>query len=370
MQRTWTWKRDREVRACSRAGVRGPRVSRLAVRGAGALALGASLLAAPAQALPVAPGHAITQIATPGVATGGVVAHGGALLVGVGSFGATQQAVARIDASGATILADGFNALSGFVYDAVNDRLVVGDNAGELPGAETGDTIYGIASPFTRTGPVLRARDLALLPAGTVPGAADVILDPSDPTGRRFLVTDAFFPFPGPPNGKLWRLDETLASASVLQSGLGYAAGVAALGSTLFVGDVDAFTFAGRIATTALPSAASPLAPFVSGLVGQGDLVVASDGSLLAVASGFGVGSFVLRIDPESGALTTVASGFDYASALAEENGTIYVIDGGFPGFSSVFVLTPVPEPASALALALGCIVLAARARRRAERAR
>jgi hypothetical protein len=104
----------------------------------------------------------------------------------------------------------------------------------------------------------------------------------------------------------------------------------------------------------------------VDALAGQGDLVVASDGMLLATASGFGVGSFVLRIDPLTGAVTTLASGFGYASALAEENGTIYVVDGDFAGLAQVFVLTKVPEPGSALLALAGCVAITWR--RRAQR--
>lgn len=308
----------------------------------------------------IAPGYVVGTIATPGVATGGVVARGGVLLVGVGPFGATAQSVVRVETDGsATTLADGFNALSGFVYDEVNDRLVVGDNAGELAGAETGDTIYAIADPFGRTGSALRARDLELIPAGAIPGAGDVILDPADATGHSFFVSDAFFPFPGPPNGKLWAVDDVTRAATAVQNGLGYAAGLAALGDRLFLGEVDASNFSGRVSSVGLPSATGTRTLLAGDLAGQGDLVVASDGTLLATASGFGAGSFVLRIDPLTGAVTTLASGFGYASALAEENGTIYVVDGDFAGLSQVFVLTKVPEPGSALLALAGCVAIA-----------
>jgi len=333
----------------------------------GAIAAGLALAAAAgvaseARGAIVAPGYTVTQIATPDIAVGGVVVHDGVVLVGVGAFGGASQAIVRIDGAGATPIADGFNGLSGFAYDAANDRLIVGDNSLEAPGSETGDTIYGIADPFGRSSAV-RAKDVALLPAGSIPGVGDIVLDPNDPSGSSLFVTDAFFAFPGPQDGKLWGvtgLGSALASASVLKSGLGYAAGVAATATTLFLGEVDVGDFTGRVGTVALPGATGPITPLVSDLVGLGDLIVASDGSLLAVTSGLGTGSFVIRIDPVTGQVTTLASGFGYASALAEENGTIYVVDGDFLGVPFVTVLTQIPEPASAIALASGLALLAA----------
>lgn len=329
-----------------------------------------ALASADACAAIVAPAYQVSEIATPDVVTGGVLVKNGVVLVGVGAFGGAAQSIVRIDGSGATPIADGLNSLSGFAYDTANDRLLVGDNALEAPGSETGDTIYGITNPFGRT-TALRAKDAELLPAGTLPGVADITLDPNDPSGQTAFVSDAFFPFPGPQDGKLWGvtgLGTALASASVLQSGLGFAAGVAATSDTLFLGEVDVNDFTGRVGVIALPGATGALEPLAAGLAGQGDLVVASDGSLLATASGFGVGSFVIRIDPISGAVTTLASGFGYATALAEENGTIYVVDGDFLGVRHLTVLTPIPEPMSVLVLAAGLVALSV-VRRRSGRA-
>jgi hypothetical protein len=339
-----------------------------------ALVLGTAVAlgAAGAEATIVAPGFTVGKIATPAIATGGVEVVGGAVLVGVGPFGGAAQSVVRIDGGGATTIADGFNGLSGFAYDAVNDRLLVGDNSLEAPGAETGDTVYGIAHPLTAAGAPVRARDIALLPAGTINGVADIILDPNDPTGRSLFVSDSFFPFPGPPDGKVWSVDDVAHAAAVLQSGLGFSSGLAATVATLFVGDVDASTFTGNVFTVALPGGSGVRSPFLTGLAGLSDLRIASDGSLLAVVSAFGGESVVLRIDPVTGDTTVVASGFDFASALAEENGVIYVIEGGFTAGNRVWTLTPVPEPATATAVALGCLALAAhrRPRRTAETGR
>ncbi len=331
---------------------------------AGLLGAAAALAAAGAEATVVAPGFTLGEITTPGIATGGVEVVGGAVFVGVGPFGGATQSVVRIDGGGVATLADGFNGLSGFAYDAVNDRLLVGDNSLEAPGAETGDTVYGIAHPLTASGAPVRARDVELLPAGTINGVADIILDLNDATGRSLFVSDSFFPFPGPPDGKVWGVDDAAHVAAVLQSGLGFSSGLAATAATLFVGDVDASTFTGNVFTVPLPDGRGARSPFLTGLAGLSDLRVASDGSLLAVASAFGGESVVLRIDPVTGDTTVVASGFDFATALAEESGVIYLIEGGFTAGNRVWTLTPVPEPATATVVAIGCLALAAHLRR------
>ena len=189
------------------------------------IVLGGALLAAGvAGAAPIAPGYVIQTIATPGPATSDVLATGGALFVGVGFYGAGNQSVVRIDGGGTTTIATGFNSLSGFTYDAVNDRLIVGDNGLEA-GGTTGDTVYGIDNPFATPGVVPVADTLELAPSGSTPGVADVLLDPSDPT--RLFVTDSW-----DQDLKLVDLSVAINQTSVLQSGLGFAAGLETVGGT------------------------------------------------------------------------------------------------------------------------------------------
>jgi len=302
-----------------------------------------------------APGYTVTEIALPDYAAGDVVVAGGALFVGIGpGFTGAGQSIVRIDGGGTTVVADGFNALSGFAYDAVNDRMLVVDNGAEALGAETGDTLYAIASPNGSFGTPLRAKDIAVAPAGSIPGAADIVLDPNDPTGDRAFVSDASASFP--PAGRVLAVDLSTGALSVLQAGLGYAAGLAASADALYIGDVNGFTFAGEVSSTALPGGTGSRTPIAGGLGGQYDLELESGGTLLATAA-----SDLLRIDPTSGVATAIASGFGFATGLFEQDGTIWVLDGGFPGVAKVYRLDLVPEPGTLVLTGIGVVLLARR---------
>jgi hypothetical protein len=316
-----------------------------------------ALAAAPVAHAITAPGYTVTEIPLPNFAQGDVVVAGGALYVGVGpGFSGAAQSVVRIDGGGTTTIADGFNALSGFAYDSVNDRLLVVDNADEAPGAETGDTLYAIPNPGGAFGTPLRGADIEVAPAGAIPGAADIVLDPNDPTGNTAFVSDSSESFP--PAGRVLSVDLTSGAISVLQTGLGFAAGLAANAITLFIGNVNGFTFAGEVSSVALPGATGPRAPIAGGLAGQYDVELEAGGTLLSTSV-----SELLRIDPTSGIATAIASGFGFATGLFELDGTIWVLDGGFPGVAKVYRLDLVPEPGTIALLGAGCVLLGARRR-------
>lgn len=318
-----------------------------------ALAILAGMGAHPGQsarATIVSTNYTISEIATGDLPTSGLVVVGDAIFFGVGAFGGASQSVVRIDSLGATTIATGFNSLAGFDYDAVNDRLLVGDNALEAPGSNTGDNIYSIPDPLGPvSGPVPLAEDLAVLLDGDIPGVADLALDPNDP--NTLYVSDADFPA-----GRIVKVDLALASLVVLQSGLvKIAAGVAVDDDSLFFGLIEPFPgIGGEVSVVSLPGTGS-ISTLVDGLLGQFDLTFADDGTLLGSSSQFGGSSEVVRIDPLTGEiLEVVASGFDFATAIAESAGIVYAIEGGFAPQPRILVFTPVPEPSTLLCLAAG----------------
>ncbi len=312
-----------------------------------------------AEATPTSSQFTVSFIETSGPATGDVVSVGGSVFVGIGPFGVGTQSVIRIDGGVETVLADGFNSLAGFTYDAINQRLIVGDNGGNLSGAATGDTLYAIPDPFGSPVTPLAAATLELLPSGSVPGVSDLLLDPTESTGDRLLVTDASEAFP--PQGRLLELVLSTSMLSVHHDDLEFAAGLASDGVSLFVGEALASDFSGRVSSVPLATPGDAFAPLASLSGGEFDLELSGDGSLLATS-----GSSLVRIEVGDGSTSEVASGFGFGTGLFEDaNGVVYVIDG-FPQSGEanrIWVLTPIPEPATALLVVLGVAVLSLRRR-------
>ena len=322
-----------------------------------ALAAGVGVALAPSvgSATVIAPGYVVTEIALPDYAAGVVVVVGDALFVGIGAgFVGGSQSVLRIDAAGPTVVAQGFQALGGFAYDAVNDRLIVADNGLEAFGAITGDTVFAIPSPLGAFPTPAAAADLALLPAGALPGVADIVLDPSDPSRDTLLVTDSSA------TDRVLRIALGTGDVSALQPIAGFAAGLAADASTIWFGGVAfdaAWNAIGTVSRVPQPGV-DPATEVATGLPGQYDLELASDGSLLSTSGGA-----LVRIDPLTGETATVATGFGFATGLFEAGGSIWVLDGGFPGVASVFRLTPIPEPGTLVLLGSGLALVGGRVR-------
>ena len=292
------------------------------------------------------------------------MAVGGAVFVGVGPqnvAGAGQ--VVRIDGAGTpgqteTVVAEGFTALAGMDYDAVNGRLIVLDNGLEF-GGTTGDNVYALTDPFGSPLDPPDADDLKILMDGDLPGAFDVLVDPTDPD--HLFLTDASEAFP--PLGRLLEASISGGTFNVLESGLGFAAGLASDGTNLFVGDVDGTSFLGLVSQVLLSTPGAGLDPLVAGLAGQFDLELSANGKILSSSGGE-----LIRIDPNTGVVTVVASNFGFAAGIWEDDaGTIYALDGFAAGVGEetdrIWVFTPIPEPATALLLAAGLLVLVGRGR-------
>jgi len=331
------------------------------IRALAATGFAMAWIASPAGAMTLAPGYVISEVLTSDIPVGGLAVVGEVFFFGLGPFGGATQSVVRLDAQGTTTIADGFNGVAGFAYDAVNDRLLVGDNFQETPGSQTGDTIYAIPDPLGAVGTPPSASSLEVLPAGSVPGVADLALDPNDPTGNTLFVTDASGSFP--PSGRILKVDLALEGIEVLQSGLSkFAAGIAADGSSLFFGEAELFpTVGGEISVVSLPGTGT-VSILAGGLAGQVDLVLAADGSLLASASEFGGPSELLRIDPNTGdILEVIATGLDFATGIDEQDGVIYAIEGGFSPQARILVFTPIPEPGTGVLVAAGLLALVRR---------
>lgn len=186
-------------------------------------------------AVTAAPGWHVHAMPTPTTVQGGVVRAGQAVFVGQGpTYTAGAQSVIRLVGGVPTVVATGFNSLGGFALGA-NGTLYVVDNGLEAPpGASTGDTVYAIPDALTRTTPVT-ALGAEVLPAGSIPFAADVAVDGTD-----LLVSDGA----GPGAGRVVRV--TGGTATNLITGLDYAAGLTVTGTELLVGNVDG-TFVGSL---------------------------------------------------------------------------------------------------------------------------
>jgi hypothetical protein len=328
----------------------------------------ALLVAGPAAALPTAPGFIVSHVdVASGDAIGDVVTAGGSLFVAVGPIGADSARLVRIDGAGTpgqteTVIVEGLSAPSGMDYDALNGRLAILDNGfGTFGyGGSTGDNAYLVDDPLGSPVDPPDATALRILMDDDVPGAADILFDPTDP--NHLFITDASEAFP--PAGRLLEAWIDTGTFAVVQTGLGFAAGLASDGTALWIGDLDGLSFTGLVHEASLAAPGSPLSTLVAGLAGQYDLELSADGTLLASSGGE-----ILRIDPSDGSASVVASGFGFAAGLWEdENGVIYALDGFASGAGEpadrIWVLTPIPEPDSGLLLGAGLLWLARRRRR------
>ncbi len=277
------------------------------------------------------PAYVVGAIPLPIVNAADVAVVGASIAIGQGGFGAGAQSIVRLDPNGGVFtIVSNLNSIGAIVYDAAGDRLLFADNAGELPGATTGDTVYALANPRSIVSPV-DAATLTLLPNGSIPAAQAVLALP----GGDLLVGDAA----GPGSGRVVRISGGVPSDLV--TGLDYTSGISLglAGGELLIGNVDAF-FSGTVTRYSL--AGVVIAPLASGLGGSYDQAVDADGSLL-LTGGFTddfSSSTVIAIAPD-GAIDEIASGFGFSSGLTIDGPSRQVMVLDF-GTTRIDTLTPV----------------------------
>lgn len=290
-----------------------------------ALVLAGSRAVAPA-AVVTAAGYASYTIPLPGAPQGGVARAGEAVFVGQGAFGAGTQRVVRVDGATTTVLAQGFNSLGGFDYDAAGDVLWVVDNGGELAGAVTGDTLYAIPDASTRT-TAAAAGDVEALAAGSIASPADVVLL----SGGGVLVSDSV----GPGAGRVVRVEGD--AVTPLVTGLDYAAGIALTSDGFVVGNSDA-SFVGAVYAYGLDGA--PRGPRAQALSGAYGVALDADGVTVLVSGGRtedGSSGTVVAVGP-GGAVVERARGFAFSADIARdaERGETLVLDFGVPAVTVI----------------------------------
>jgi hypothetical protein len=288
----------------------------------------AALAAVPGRAgaqVTAASGFAAYTITTPGTVQGDVVRAGRSIFVGQGAFGVGNEQIIRLDDGVATTIASGFNSLGGFALGA-NGVLYAADNNGNGMGALTGDTVFAIPDALTRT-TALPALGAEVVPAGSIPNAADVAID-----GKALFVSDAG----GPNAGRVVRVFR--GTATDLITGLDYAAGVTIDGTRLLVGNSDA-SFVGSVREYTLAGAL--VGPVVSGLSGNYGHDLDNAGNVLVTGgfrSDFSSSNLVAAVP--GGAVGERAWGFAFSTGLTHDVGRdeMLVLD---VGVSRIDVICP-----------------------------
>ena len=264
---------------------------------------------------------------------------GSQMFFGSGVFGPGTQSILRLAHDGTmTTAVEDLNSIGGIYYDNQSGTLFFTDNAGDFPGATTGDTVYAL--PNALSAATTYAGDLEILPSGSIPFAAELILLDEE----TLLVTEAA----GPGLGGVVSVDLTVGTASILIEGLDYAAGISILpDGNLLVGNVDS-NFLGYILEYTADGA--PIDENGSGITaveigGAVDQVLNDRGSLIVAGSSAPdfSSSIVVSVDPE-GVATTIADGFEFSHGIDIDgpSGQLGILDSCYPdACTAITLLTP-----------------------------
>lgn len=290
----------------------------------GTVASLALALAAPARAAVVAPPGTIYSTQLLASLTQSCIAVGpGGSFVAIGpGFSANAQAVVLVAESGAArLVAFGFNSVADCVYDRASDTLYVTDNAdaGELPGALTGDTVFRIPSASTASG--LSAKGLELLPSNSIPSAAGVAVDASG----NVYVGNAL----GGGSGQVIEIASPSGTPSTFASGLDFVAGLAfePASADLLVSETRP-SFDAEIRR--FSPLGAPLGVFAgpSFAFGSYDIAFDTDGRLLATGA---FGGDVVAFDA-GGTPSPLVSGLNFATGVSvdEFTGRVEILSSTF----------------------------------------
>jgi hypothetical protein len=256
--------------------------------------------------------HAATQRLA-NLTQGCVAAGPGGTFVGIGpGFTANAQSIVLAKESGELrLVASGFNSISDCAYDRVNDVLYITDNADNgdfmimsMFAAQSGDTVFAVPSASTASG--LSAPDVELLPANSVPFAANVTVDAA---GDVFVADSA-----GGGSGTVIKI--VGSTPSPFASSFDFTGGLAfnPANGNLFVAE-NLATFDNQITQFTPAGATVPPVPFAGPSFGFGsiDLLFNSDGRLLA--SGAFMGD-VVSFNPSDATSIPFVSGLNFVGGM------------------------------------------------------
>ena len=297
------------------------------------------------------------------------VLNDGRLLVSTGFFGADEISVVEADGSHA-LFATGFGSLAGVAQSPVTGDILVGDSLftpsltvlRDIDG--NGDALgAGEKSPFTV--------QPGLLPEGLAPLPFSLSFQPG--TDNLFMTGSTPFDPMVPTVGVVSRFSAGVETT--FATGLGYPAGMVWDGEDLYVADLNASTFVGRILTLTDANRdgdardAGEAVEFASGLSGANGLVRAADGSfylsgVFDVLEGGDFSGCIARILPDAngdgvhdGFTEAYIDGFAFTGALtliegpegftpgAGGDGQLYI--GDFSAPAGDRILTSAPHAAT-----------------------
>ena len=301
-----------------------------------AAALAASLLVgvATTNAAPTAGSGYLLDSVVLSDSTQSCVAHGaGGVFVGVGpGFTGGAQDVLFVDSAGneRTVLA-GLNSIGDCVYDRAANILYVTDNGGEV--GTTGDTVFFVPDASVATD--VAALGAELVPSGSIPGAASIVLDRLGDV----LVANST----GGGSGSVLRISGGVMT-EFISGGFDFTAGLAFDGDDLLVAESIEPSFENMISRFDADGNFVEVVLGPSASIGSFDLENVFDGRIAVTGAASGE---IALLDTADGTTETLGAGFGFTAGVDYDplTGRIAALSSTFTGAaedSSIFELTPV----------------------------